>query len=469
MRKSVLALYVGRLVSAGTTLLLLAVVGRLEGSDGLGVVGVGMSVGALLAAITEQGASMLVVRALSAQPDRARQLVGGLTLIRAIAIPVGLAPTFALLTLVFPNHALEIWLVAAWLVVQQATELTRAVLVWADRASLSGLHTSVENIVWVGAITTLLVAGAGLRLAFTAGLLILLASLLAGFVVVRIALGWLPARPARTDLVALLRDTPPFTGFVVLGQLYSRVDTLLIGAILPGGLAAAGAYFAAVRLITALEYLPDAIARAIYPNLTRAYVAGSQEIGSRLRGPIEMLLWLSVPVPFAAFLAADWGFPVLFGHEVAGYGWILTTISVFLPVRFLGYLLGIVLTTGGKQARRVLAVAIASAIVIALDVVLLPRLGLVAAVIAMASASVTTFSIYLTQVWRTFGRPPAPRAAVEPLVVALLAAAVALLLRTAAPASIAAPAALAVFAVLYVGLWMLRRIGAPASRAWNRT
>ena len=46
MKKSVLALYVGRLVSAGSTVLLLAIVGRLKGAESLGIVGVGMATGA---------------------------------------------------------------------------------------------------------------------------------------------------------------------------------------------------------------------------------------------------------------------------------------------------------------------------------------------------------------------------------------------------------------------------------------
>lgn len=133
MTRSVLALYIGRLVSAGTTVLLLAVVGRLRGADDLGIVGVGMATGALLAALTEQGASMLVVRALAHRPERARQIVGGLTLVRAVAVPVGVALTYGLMALLFPGYALAITLAAAWLAVQQSTELTRSVL---DRKSV---------------------------------------------------------------------------------------------------------------------------------------------------------------------------------------------------------------------------------------------------------------------------------------------------------------------------------------------
>ena len=459
MKRSVVALYIGRLVSAGSTVLLLAVVGRLEGPDDLCVVGVGMATGALLSSLAEQGASMLVGRALAQRPERARQIVGGLTLVRSVSVPVGVALTYGLMILLFPAHALAISLAAAWLAVQQSTELTRAVLVWGGRAGMSGLHTSIENLTWVGVMTALLLAHASLEIAFAAGLAVLLCSLLVGYVLVRILLGWFPTRPTMQDLRQLLRDTPPFTAFVVLGQLYTRVDTLLIGVFMPGGLAAAGGYFSAMRLIAGLEYLPDALTRAIYPNLARAYVSGADTVRGMIRRPMELLLWVSIPVPFVAFLGADWGFPLLFGPDVLGYSWVLVVVTVFVPMRFLGYLLGITLTTGGAQARRALAVALAAVIVVGLDVVLLPRLGLVAAVIAFIAASATTFGIYFVQVRRHFGLPSIARAATESLACALLAFVAGLALRSVAPAAVAAPCALGLFGAVYAAMWLVRLAG----------
>jgi O-antigen/teichoic acid export membrane protein len=465
MKRSVVALYIGRLISAATTVLLLAIVGRLKGADDLGIVGVGMASGALLASLTEQGASMLVVRALAHRPERKQQIVGGLTIVRSVAVPVGVVLTYGLMSLVFPGHALAITLAAAWLAVQQSTELTRAVLVWGGRAGISGLHTSVENLTWVGVMSILLLVHAPLEVAFAGGLAVLLCSLLAGYCLVRILLGWFPAIPTAEDLRQLLRDTPPFTAFVVLGQLYSRVDTLLIGALLPGGLEAAGAYFAAMRLIAGLEYLPDALSRAIYPNLARAYVAGAHTMNALIRRPVELLLWISVPVPFAAFLAADWGFPLVFGPDVRGYSWVLVVVTIFVPMRFLGYLLGITLTTGGAQAKRALAVALAAVIVVGLDVVLLPRIGLVAAVIAFIAASMTTFTIYFVQVWRNFGRPPFLRSVLTPLGCSAAAFVAGIALRSVAPAVVAAPAALALFGAVYGALWLVRQYGPARPRA----
>ena len=214
-----------------------------------------------------------------------------------------------------------------------------------------------------------------------------------------------------------------------------------------------------MRLLAGLEYLPDALTRALYPNLARAYVSSADKLREMIRRPVELLLWLSIPMPFLAYLGADWGFPLIFGQDVVGYSWVLVAVSVFVPIRFVGYLLGIVLTTGGAQARRALAVALAAALVVGLDVILLPRIGLVAAVIAFMTASATTTAIYAAQVWRSFGLPPVMRSALASLGAAVAAFAAGLVLRSVAPSAVAAPAALALFGALYAALWLIRRPG----------
>ena len=94
-----------------------------------------------------------------------------------------------------------------------------------------------------------------------------------------------------------------------------------------------------------------------------------------------------------------------------------------------------------------------------------PSKALVAAVIALMTASVTTFGIYLLQTWRSFGLPPVGRALAEALACAGLAFVVSLALRTVAPTGIAAPAALACFGAVYLALWMVRRSGLAVLRA----
>jgi O-antigen/teichoic acid export membrane protein len=452
MTRKALAIYVGRLFSSGSTVLLLAAVGRRLGADALGVVGIGMAAGILLSAVTDGAANLLVVRTL-ARSSNAAQIVGAVTLFRLVSVPIGLACALVVLTLWLPSYAVAIWLACGWVTIQQFTEVSRSVLVWADRVGWAALHTSVENLIWVGVMLALLLAGCPIEVVFAGGLAVIVLSSAVGFVLLRLLLGWFPARPSMAAAREVLSDFPPFVAYSILGGLYARVDTILIGALLPGGVAVAGAYFAAMRLVAGLEYLPDAVSRALYPDVARAYVVNPRSPGLMMARPIELLLWISVPVPLVAFFAADWGFPIIFGPEVVGYGWILVVVSFFVPIRFIGSLLGVVLTSGGAQAKRAAAVALAAVLVVSLDIILLPRIGLVAAVIAMASAWLSTFVIYLVQTSRGFGLPPLLGPAARSIACAAAAFAAGLAARLIMPESIAAPGAAALFGTAYAMLW----------------
>ena len=457
------ALLLARLVSAGTTLILMATLGRMQGADALGIVGIGMATGALLAAVTDLGASLLVIRAIAECEERARQIIGFLTLLRLLTMPVGLISAFLVLASVFPTHALAVWLAAAWLTVQQLTELPRASFMAAGRIGLVAMHVCAENLLWLAAIMLPLAGGAGMEFSFACGLVVLCFSTVSAYLLLWLLVGWRPARPSRQDAAWLLRQTPSFSTYAVAVPLYSRVDILLVGALVSGGLATAGGYFAAMKVITTLEYVPDAVARAAYPGLSRAAIHDPRGLWSVAQGPERLLLWLSVPLPFGILLAAPWGFPLLFGPEVAPYGWVLACLGLFIPLRWLGYLLGIMLTSGGAQGRRALTLLLAAVIVIVLDFVLLPRLGLVGAIIGAAAAWCTVFGIYATSALRAFGPPNLARTGAVWLGFATLGFVTAIGADWLVGLGRVAPAPLLVFGLIYAGASILWRWSMPVT------
>lgn len=463
MRRNASALLVARLISAGTTLVLLAIIGRARGTTALGVVGVGMAAGSLLAAVTECGASLLVVRVIAEDIAPAGRIVGGFVVMRLATLWPGLLVTWAVLSLAFPSNATAILIAAAWLAVQQFAELARSSFLAGDRMTVAATHSSVENIAWLAAIVGVLAAGGSIEAAFAAGLAVLVVSTIVGLLLLGPLLGWWLALPSRTLLAELIRRTPAFAAFTIFGQLYSRVDTLLVGALLPAGLASAGAYFAAARIIATFEYLPDAVTRAIYPDLARAYAKGSSALRSHVSRPAEILLWVSIPLPLGLLFGAAWGFPLLFGPEVGPYSWILIALGALLPVRFLGYVFGIMLTSGGRQGRRALVLGAAAMVVIGVDSVLLPVLGLPGAVIGAGTAWTVTFTVYLLQARRAFGLPPLVAPALVWAACALVAFGAASIVPHVVDAQSAVPLGCVVFCLVYLATSVgMRRPAGPS-------
>ena len=424
MRRNTSFLLAARLVSAITTLVVLSVVSRLRGPDALGEVGLGLAVGAIAATVADLGIASLLIREASRDAGAARPLLRVGFLARLLTGPALLAGTFAIGALAGAREPQVVVLVAAGLMAQQTAELTRSVFNAQQRMAISGGHAIIENLAWVVVVCGALAVGADLTTTFALGLAVWLGSIAAGVVLVA-RYGSLPTGPTSGRAFSeTLRLALPFGAFSLTGIIYSRVDTVLLGLLLPtGGLAMAGAYFAAARLIATFEYLPDALSRAAYPELSRLAIHDPARVRAIVGSTATQLLAIACLGPVLFVTGAGSLMTLLFGSALADGGPILAALSFALPFRFLGYLFGMTLTSADAQGRRVAASSVALLLVVAIDVVGIPTVGVAAAVVGTLVASVIIAALYAWSVSRRFGstglRPVATSGIVGAMVVAI--------------------------------------------------
>lgn len=404
MRRNALALLGARLVSALTTLVLLMYLGHTQGGEALGVGGVGLALGVLLSAVADSGTASLMIREGARDPRMLGRLLVTMSIWRLSVIPVAAIVMWFAIAQTISTRPAAVFLLALGLVVQQFAELTRAVFIARQEMHVSSLHSAVENGIWLVVVLGSLAAGASLELAFAAGVAVFAVSTVVGFGLV-VQSGTRPlVLPQRALVSTLARQLGPFAAFVIVGVAYSRVDTLLLGALLPtGALVAVGAYFSAVRLLAATEYVPEAVARASYPRLAMAYRVDRDAVVTELRPAAALLVILGMPVPLLAFVAGPWLMTALFGPDVAPHAWLVVPLAAAVPLRFLSHLFGMALTSTDAQGRRVFAVVIALALVLVIDLVLIPRIGIMGAVVGSVAASVCVFAVYAVPVIRYVG------------------------------------------------------------------
>jgi len=163
MRRNALLLLFARLVSAGTTLVMLALVARLRGGEALGAVGIGFAAGAIAAAISDLGLSSLLVREAARRPDAAARYLGAGLAVRLVSVPFLLAAIWVAGGAIAPGNGLVVVLAAAGLIGQQAAELTRAVFIAHQRMVIVSAHATFENVAWLAVIVAGLVGGATLE------------------------------------------------------------------------------------------------------------------------------------------------------------------------------------------------------------------------------------------------------------------------------------------------------------------
>jgi O-antigen/teichoic acid export membrane protein len=326
-----------------------------------------------------------------------------------------------LFSLIFGSVGQLVLLFALSFVVQQIAEFARSVLLAVNRPYVVSVHGVVENIVWGIAIVGALVAGADLYTAAALGLAAMVLSTVAGGVMV-LRWGVRPSRPELDDWRRFVRLALPFAACSLVTVAALRLDTVLVSMLVPSGVAAAGAYFAATRLIASAEYLPETMGRAVYPELARRALESPSQLSDVMRPAIRDLLSVSMPVPLALVIGGSAVLPILFGPELASYSWILMVLGLAVPARFAVVLFGVSLSSSNAQGRRAVITGLALVVGQGLNVLLLPRIGVPAAVLASIVTTLMLLIPYGREIHARFGVPVRLMDVMTPLGCSCLAA-----------------------------------------------
>ncbi|MEA2520149.1 MAG: hypothetical protein QOF49_2229 [Chloroflexota bacterium] len=459
MRRNAAFLLAGRLASAMTTVLVLAVVSRTRGPAALGEVGLGLAIGTIAATVSDLGTASLLVREAARDRRTTRSMIAAGLVARIVVGPFVLAAAWLVGVLSGAEAPAVVLLVAAGLVAQQTAELTRSAFNAQQRMAISGGHAVVENLAWAAVVSGALLLGVDLTTTFLLGLAVWLASVAGGFILIRLFRLLATGDGAPRPVGEIVRIALPFGAFSLIGIVYNRIDTVLLGLLLPaGGLVAAGSYYAAARLIAAFEYLPDALSRAAFPEISKLAVQDPVRVRTVVGATATSLLALACLGPVVFVTGADTLMALLLGATAGPSSVVLAVLSLVLPFRFLAYLFGMTLTSSDAQGRRVLAASLALVAVLTIDLVGIPLFGIGAAVAGSLAAAAILFSTYAVSVARRFGsiglRPTTTAAILGAMVVAIGSG---LVLGTVVSQPLAAAAATAVYVVV-IGAGPLRPI-----------
>jgi O-antigen/teichoic acid export membrane protein len=386
-----------QLVSSAVTAGLLIFLARQLGAHEFGVLALALSVVGLLLLPSDFGVSQSASRFAAEhrdEPERIGEVVASalrLKLYLGAAVTIALILAAGLIADAFgePDIAWPLRALAVMLFGQNLMGLYGGVLVAlgrsADAFRITLLKSFVEAIATVAFV--LVVSGAaeaalGRMAGFVAGGLFAVA--VGAYVLGRQAIGIGGGRRRDTRRLATYGGAI----FIIDGAfaLFQQIDTLLIGAMLSAS--AAGLFQAPIRLITFLRYPALAIANGVAPRL--ASRTGEPTVEPFRRG-------LRYAIVFQALLVAPcvvWAEPIvdlLLGSEYAESAEVLRALAPFVFLSGLGTLLSIGVNYLG-EARRRLPIAIgAVAVNFAIDIVLIPDIGIVGAAIGTDIA----FTIYV--------------------------------------------------------------------------
>ena len=374
--RNVSALTLATLVSKGLLFLWQLVLARFLGESGYGIYGTVGAFIAIGAALTNFGTGAIVVREVARRPRLAGEFLGVTLWLRS-----GLALlAWLLLNAVAPLAGYEaelrnlLALASLSLLVDTWGNLCHEVLLAQERMRSTSLVGVLHML--------LLLALAGLALANGAGLPgLYLATIAAGLA--RAALLWAllrirPARLRRMLLRSLLAGSLPLALTSILSLAWLHADklmtTLLLGAQRTGWLTAAF-----VIVTGMVELLGTTVLMSLYPMMSR-------HSGATLQGIVRRLAWFtllaSLPLTLLLSLfAAEITVP-LFGADFAPAAEILRILVWYALVRLVADVYIQALITGNRQRRMLVVYGGGLLLNVALNLVLLPRMGVRGAAIA---------------------------------------------------------------------------------------
>jgi O-antigen/teichoic acid export membrane protein len=203
-----------------------------------------------------------------------------------------------------------------------------------------------------------------------------------------------------------------FTG--VFQVLLQRLDILLVGGIL--GASAAAVYTGATRFVVVGQLGNQAVSYAFQPQLARLVATGRLDAARELfKVSAAWIVGLCGPLYMAVCVTAPWLVRLLGPRYQSGV-WTMVVVTGAMFVGNACGLVDVVLITLGRTSLNLLNVVVALVLNVTIDLLLIPRIGIIGAAIGWAVAIVLANVLPVIQVHRSSGFTPFSRLWAESLV-----------------------------------------------------
>jgi O-antigen/teichoic acid export membrane protein len=451
--KNAFFLFLMRTIGFVLSFFLVMRVGRVLGSEGLGVYTLASTFLHVFVLIPNFGLDTLAIRDIARDRAAAGPYVANMVAAKAaLALPAFVLLVGSILLLDYdPATRTAILVLAICLFFDPFAEAAAAIYQGFERMELMTVISGTSKILTTAVSLVLLERGHGVTTVLAVTTLGSAAVVPVHVVWVRRVVGAIPRRIDRDSIRRLLREAYPLFLTNLVGLLYFRTDVVMLSKMRDEH--EVGLYGAAYSLLRALTMIPGIAVMAMYPALSRAY-SGSEDVPAdpaslqRLCDTaFKYQLALGIPLTVGLSAVAPETIDLLYGAEFEVSGRVLQLLIWSLLFFFTNTLLGYMLFTANRQ-RDFLGIKLVNlGLNVVLNAVLIPRYGLFGAAAATVATIAFSFLLHLRLVARFLYRVRFHVIAWRPALAAAAMAGVIGLVRGAGlPAMI--PAGAATYAIL---------------------
>lgn len=403
-----------RVAGGAFTAVLTVFLARELGSSGYGVFGLALSVEYLLLVISDLGITQALQRFVAENREDPAAVSDYVSAALVIRLAMGLLTGVVLVALAdeiaelygVPRLAWALRAIAVSLGTMNVLLMCIGVFTALRRQSLALSTSILESAAELGATVVLvLVAGGAVAAAFGRAIGYAVGAVVALALTVRLL------RPARIHLTWRVRRFRRLAGdagalLVVDGAytVYTQIDSLLIGSFVSVG--AVGVWQAPLRLALLLVYPGQAIASAIAPRLVRTtrQAPDAESFGHSIR-------LLVLVMTAATVVTTAWATPIValvLGSSFRGSAAVMRGLAPEIFLSGIGPLVSIGMNYLGAARRRIPIAVGSLAVNVVIDLILIPRIGVLGGAIGTDVAMLIYVPAHLRFCQRALGAPLRP-------------------------------------------------------------
>lgn len=327
-----------------------------------------------IAMIGELGTNQHLVRMISAQPEKALELLSRVVMVRLpfMSLAFLLINGFALLFK--PEIAYTILLASIYVLLREAYSSIGAFFVGLRRVAHRVLTALLGQVLLLGGIVFLVAMEAGLSSILWCYIAAHAVTIVASLWVVHSRFGSLELRWDRNEIREILRGSFPLFLLTFLGLMHFKIDTLMLGVLQP--FSAVAVYESAYKFLEASRALVWPGVMIFFPVCASLASRGAWATLSALS---RRLLLCTAAMATAAMvlvlLTADWVIPLLFGARYVDSVPVLRILFLAAPALFVA-LAATYLASAMSIERPVVTILLASlALNVGLNSVFIPAWG----------------------------------------------------------------------------------------------
>jgi len=191
---------------------------------------------------------------------------------------------------------------------------------------------------------------------------------------------------------SLLKKAAPFGLAFVFGSIYFFIGSVMLSKI--KGDVEVAIYSVAYNIALAILFIPTVYTNAIYPVLSRYYHQSKKEFNILYEKSFKYLYIIGLPISVGIYLLAGRIINLFYGKDYAASAIALQVIAWYLFIKFLNFLLGIILSSIDRQSKRMLGQGVTAVFNVALNLLLIPKFGFIGAAWATFMTEAFLFAIY---------------------------------------------------------------------------